>query len=80
MEMPQCQELECLSGTRGLKREERMWKMILRAEGQQAERTEMLNVLREKVCSDHCLTVRKIADELSMNSERVWRTITEDLG
>ena len=36
--------------------------------------------VREKVHSDHRLTVRMIADELSMNSERVWRIITEDLG
>ena len=36
--------------------------------------------VREKVCSDHCLTIRIIANELSMNSERVWRSIKEDLG
>ena len=36
--------------------------------------------MREKVHSDRCLTVRMVADELSMNSERVWRIITEDLG
>ena len=36
--------------------------------------------VREKVRSDRRLTVRMIADELSMNSERVWRIITEDLG
>ena len=36
--------------------------------------------VREKVRSDRRLTVRVIADELSMNSERVWRIITEDLG
>ena len=30
--------------------------------------------------SDCRLTVRMIADELTMNSERVWRIITEDLG
>ena len=36
--------------------------------------------VREKVRSDRHLTVRMIADELSMNSERVWRIITEDLG
>ena len=33
----------------------------------------------QKVRSDHCLTVKMIADELGMNSERVWRIITEDL-
>ena len=35
----------------------------------------------QKVRSDRRLTVRVIANELGMNSERVWRTIiTEDLG
>ena len=36
--------------------------------------------VKEKVRSDRRLTVRMIADELNMNSERVWRIITEDLG
>ena len=36
--------------------------------------------VRQTVRSDRCLTVRMIADELGMNSERVWRIITEDLG
>ena len=36
--------------------------------------------VRQKVRSDSRLTVRMIADELGMNSERVWRIITEDLG
>ena len=36
--------------------------------------------VRQKVRSDHRLAVRIIADELGMNSERVWRIITEDLG
>jgi len=35
--------------------------------------------VREKVRSDRRLTVTMIADELDMNCERVWRTITEDL-
>ena len=35
--------------------------------------------MRQKVQSDRRLTVRMIADELGMNSERVWRIITEDL-
>ena len=34
----------------------------------------------QKVRSDRRLTARMIADELGMNSERVWRIITEDLG
>ena len=36
--------------------------------------------VRQKMRSDRRLTVRIIADELDMNSERVWRIITEDLG
>ena len=36
--------------------------------------------VRQKVRSDHRLTVRMRTDELGMNSERVWRIITEDLG
>ena len=36
--------------------------------------------VRQKVQSDRRLTVRMIADELGMNSERAWRIITEDLG
>ena len=80
MEMPQCHEVGFLSGTKGSKRDERMWKMTLGAEcQQQAEQTKMLSV-KEKVHRDHRLTVRMIADKLSMNSERVWRIITKDLG
>ena len=36
--------------------------------------------VKQKVRSDRRLTARMIADELDMNSERVWRIITEDLG
>ena len=44
-EMLRCQELRFLSGTRGSEREERMWKIILRVEGQQqAEQTKMLSM------------------------------------
>ena len=35
--------------------------------------------VRQQVRSDRRLTVRMIADELRMNSKRVWRIITEDL-
>ena len=49
--------------------------------GRPTSRTnENVECMREKVRSDRRLTVRMIADELSMNSERVWRIITEDLG
>ena len=36
--------------------------------------------VRQKVRSDRRLTVRMMADELGMKSERVWRIITEGLG
>ena len=36
--------------------------------------------VKQKVRSNCHLTVRMIADELGMNSERVWRIISEDLG
>ena len=35
--------------------------------------------VRQKVRSDRSLTVRMMADELGMNSDWVWRIITEDL-
>ena len=36
--------------------------------------------VKQKVRSDRRLTLRMIADKLGINSERVWRIITEDLG
>ena len=36
--------------------------------------------VRQKLRSDRRLTVRMIAYELCMNSERVWKIITENLG
>ena len=36
--------------------------------------------VRQKVRSDRRLTVKIIADELGINSERVWRIVTKDLG
>ena len=41
---------------------------------------ETVERVRQKVQSDCRLTVRMIADELGMNSDRVWRIITEDRG
>ena len=35
--------------------------------------------VRQKVRSERRLTVRMVADKQGMNSERVWRIITEDL-
>jgi len=43
-------------------------------------RKENVQRVSEKMRSKHLLTVRMIADKLNMNSERVCRTITEDLG
>jgi len=51
-----------------------------RSGGASTSRTEEnVQRVRENVRSDRHLTVRMIADELDMNSERVWRIITEDL-
>ena len=36
--------------------------------------------MRQKERSDRRLAVRMRANELGINSERVWRIITEDLG
>ena len=41
---------------------------------------ENVELVRQKVRSDRHLTVRMIADELSMNTGRVWWIIAEDLG
>ena len=46
----------------------------------QARTDENVERVRQKVPSDRHLTVRMIADELGMNSDRVWRIIMEDLG
>ena len=36
--------------------------------------------VKQMVRGDHWLTVRMIADELEINRDSVWKTITEDLG
>ena len=41
---------------------------------------ESVERVRQKARSDRRLTVRMIADELGIYSERVWRIIAEDLG
>ena len=40
---------------------------------------ENVKCVKEKVWRDCCFTVRTIADELGMYSERVWMIIMEDL-
>ena len=42
--------------------------------------SENVERVRQKVRSDRRLTAKIIADELGMNSDRVWRIITEGLG
>ena len=79
--MTRCQELVFLSGTGGLKREERRWKRIAGVgDHPQAEQMKMFERVRQKVWSDRRATVRMVANELSVNSERVWRIIPNDLG
>ena len=52
-----------------------------RSERPSTSRTdENVERVRQKVRSNRCLTVKMIVDALGMNSERVWRIITEDLG
>ena len=52
-----------------------------RSGGPSTSRTdENVERVRQKVLIGRRLTVRMIADELGINSERVWRIITEDLG
>ena len=81
MEMKQCQDVEFSSGTKGSRKEEKMWKITPGVGGrQQAKLKKMLKRVRQKVRSDRRLTVRMIANELSMNSESVWTIITEELG
>ena len=61
--------------------EESRWKVITGVEGHTlAEQMKMLSVCDKRVRSNRRLTGRMIADELRMNSERVWRIITKDLG
>ena len=79
--MLRCQELGFLSGTRGSERFREDVEDDPKSGRPTTSRTnENVERVREKVRSDRRLTVRMIADELSMNSERVWRIITEDLG
>ena len=40
---------------------------------------EDVELVRQKVHGDCCLTVRMIAKELDMNCKRVWTIITKDL-
>ena len=52
-----------------------------KSERQSTSRTdENVERVRQKVRSDHRLSVRMIADELGMNSENVWRIITKIWG
>ena len=73
--MLQCQELGFLSGTRGWHKRFREGREDVEDDPKSGRPTtsrtnENVEHVREKVCSDCRLTVRMIADELSMNSER----------
>ena len=58
-----------------------MWKMNPRSGRLSTNKTEEnVERMRQKVRSDRRLTVRMIANELSMNSERMWTIIMEELG
>ena len=75
----ECQDVEFSSGTKGSRKKE-MWKMTPGVGGrQQAKLKKMFERMWQKVRSDRRLTIRIIANELSMNSERVWTIITEEL-
>ena len=71
MVMTRCQKLVFLSGTGGSKKEERRWKIIRSGRPSTSRTDENVQRVRQKVRSDRRLTVRMIADELGMNSERV---------
>ena len=77
--MKQCQDV-LLSGTKRFK-EGRDVEDDLRSGRPSTSKTEEnFERVRQKMRSDRCLTVRIIANELNMNSERVWTIITEELG
>jgi len=72
MGMTQCRELGLSSGTEGLRREGRMRKMTPGAGSlPQAGLRKSVELVRQKLHGDRCLTVRMIANELDMNCERV---------
>ena len=69
--MTQCQELVFLSGTGGSKREEEVEDDHRSGRPSTSRTDENVECVKQKVRSNRRLTVRMIADELSMNSERV---------
>ena len=80
MEMKQCQDVAFSSGTKGSRKEEKMWKMTPGVgDHQQAKLKKNVEQVQQKVRIDCCLTVRMIANELSMNSKREWTIIMEEL-
>ena len=65
---------EVQRGKRGGGRWSQEWEAI-----HKQNRWKNVERVRQKVRSDCCLTVRMIADEVGVSSERVWRIIMEDL-
>ena len=79
--MTRCQQLVFLSGRRRFKEgREEVEDDHRRGRPSTSGTDEDVEHVRQKAWSDRCLTVGMIADKLGMNSERVWRIITEDLG
>ena len=78
--MTRCQELVFLSGTGGSNSGEEVEDDHRSGRSSTSRTDENVERVRQKVRSDRRITVRIIADELGMNSERVWRIITENLG
>jgi len=66
-------------GTGGSKREEEVEDDHRSGRPCTSRTEENVQRVRVKVRSHCCRTVRMIADEQDMNSERVWRIIMEDL-
>ena len=52
----------------------------LRSERSTRRTNKSVEHVKAKVRSNRCLTVRMLADELSMNSESVWTIIMKDMG
>ena len=80
MVMTRCQELVFFERHRRFKKGREEVEDDQRSGRPSTSRTdENIERGRQKERSDCRLTVRMIADELGMNSDRVWRIITEDL-
>ena len=81
IEMKQCQDVEFSSGTNGSRKEEKMWKMTPGVgDRQQARLKKILSECGRRCAATAVWLYEWFANELSVNSERVWTIITEELG